>query len=169
MKSTVSDLELKAAARTLPPSPQIFGKLSRLLKKPETDVPEISNLVNTDGSLAGQVIRISNGTAYNNGDPIESVEEAINRIGFHELFKIVGIAACELAPVLGIDSQPELALHRLRCRILYHQLKDLRQTRTAAGEIEIAEHKGLDVRIEECRCHSHVISQQGHTRQEQKD
>jgi len=91
--NTISIQDLKEAAKTLPPSPRIFGKLGRLLKDPDTGLIEITSLVNTDSSLTAQVIRLSNSPAYCGGNPVDNLDEAINRIGFRELYKLVGMAA----------------------------------------------------------------------------
>ncbi|MDQ8205326.1 HDOD domain-containing protein [Pelagicoccus sp. SDUM812003] len=91
--NTISPIDLKNAAKQLPPSPRIFGKLGRLLKDPETDLNDITNLVNADSSLTAQVLRLSNSAMYSMGMSVDTLEEAINRIGFRELYKLVGIAA----------------------------------------------------------------------------
>lgn len=91
--NTISPIDLKSAAQQLPPSPRIFGKLGRLLKDPETDLNDITNLVNADSALTAQVLRLSNSAMYSGGMSVDTLEEAINRIGFRELFKLVGVAA----------------------------------------------------------------------------
>jgi len=96
-KYSISPLELKAAASKLPPSPQIFGKLSKMLKDRNTGMEDIVELVNTDTSLTAKVLKISNSSSYNMGEPIDSLEQAIGRIGFAELFKVVGMAAASNA------------------------------------------------------------------------
>ena len=91
--NTISPIELKKAATQLPPSPRIFGKLGKLLKSPDTDLDDITKLVNADSALTAQVLRLSNSAMYSLGMPVDTLDEAINRIGFRELFKLVGIAA----------------------------------------------------------------------------
>lgn len=91
--NTISIQDLKKAAQKLPPSPRIFGKLGRLLNDPDTGMVEITSLVNADSSLTAQVIRLSNTAAYCGASPVDTLDEAINRIGFRELYKLVGMAA----------------------------------------------------------------------------
>lgn len=91
--NTISPIDLKQAATQLPPSPRIFGKLSKLLRDPETDLKDIIDLVNADSSLTANVLRLSNSAMYSMGMSVDTLDEAINRIGFRELFKLVGIAA----------------------------------------------------------------------------
>lgn len=91
--NTISPLDLKNAAQQLPPSPRIFGKLGKLLKDPEIGLSDITELVNADSSLTAQVLRLSNSPMFSTGVSVDTIDEAINRIGFRELFKLVGIAA----------------------------------------------------------------------------
>ncbi len=91
--TAISPADLKEAANQLPPSPQIFGKLGKMLRDTNTDLGDITELVNSDASLTTQVLRLSNSVMFNQGDPIDNLDDAINRIGFRELFKLVGMAA----------------------------------------------------------------------------
>lgn len=91
--NTISPAELKEAAKLLPSSPRIFGKLSKLLRDPSTDLSDITDLVNADSALTASVLRLSNSAMYSIGMSVDTLDEAINRIGFRELFKLVGYAA----------------------------------------------------------------------------
>lgn len=96
--NSISPQDLKNAAQELPPSPRIFGKLGKLMKDPNTDMNDITELVNADSSLTTQVLRLSNSAMYSSGAAaVDHLDEAINRIGFRELFKLVGIAAAAQA------------------------------------------------------------------------
>ncbi len=97
MAYNISQLELKAAAQKLPPSPQIFGKLTKMLKDRNTGTKDIVELVKSDTSLTAKVLKISNSMAFSLGEPVDSLEQAIARIGFAELFKVVGMAAASNA------------------------------------------------------------------------
>lgn len=91
--NTISPIDLKNAARQLPPSPRIFGKLGKMLRDTNTGIEDITELVNADSSLTAQVLRLSNSAMYSGGLSVDTLDEAINRIGFRELFKLVGVAA----------------------------------------------------------------------------
>lgn len=67
------------------------------MKDPNTDMEDITELVNADSSLTTQVLRLSNSAMYSIGTSVDHLDEAINRIGFRELFKLVGIAAAAQA------------------------------------------------------------------------
>lgn len=91
--SFVTPGDLKVAASELPPSPQVFGKLGKLLRDPNTGLNDITELVNTDASLTTRVLKLSNSAAFAQGMAIDNLDDAINRIGFREVFKLVGVAA----------------------------------------------------------------------------
>lgn len=91
--NTISPGDLKKAAQEIPPSPRVFGRLGKLLKDPNTELEDITELVNADSSLTAHVIRLSNSAMYTIGMTIDNLEDAVNRIGFGELFKLVGMAA----------------------------------------------------------------------------
>ncbi len=91
--SEITPEDLKSAAQDLPPSPQVFGKLGKLLRDPGTDLSDIADLVNTDSSLTARVLRLSNSAAFAQDLAIDNLDDAINRVGFREVFRLVGLAA----------------------------------------------------------------------------
>lgn len=93
ISSAITTDDLKQAARELPPSPKVFGKLGKLLRDANTSLSDITDLVNTDASLTTRVLRLSNSAAFAQDQPMDTLDEAINRVGFREVFKLVGMAA----------------------------------------------------------------------------
>ncbi len=91
--SVITPDDLKLAAQELPPSPKVFGKLGKLLRNPNTSLTDITDLVHTDASLTTRVLRLSNSAAFAQDQAIDTLDDAINRVGFREVFKLVGLAA----------------------------------------------------------------------------
>lgn len=77
----------------LPPTAQVLARLQVLLSDPNSDLDDISGLLRLDAAMATRVIRISNSTWFNRGQPCHTIEESVNRIGFREVFQVVSIAA----------------------------------------------------------------------------
>jgi len=77
--------------KRLPPNPQIMLKLLRLLQDINTNPNDIVELIRIDTSLTAQVLRLSNSAYYGVVNPSYNLEEAINRIGFRETYKLVGV------------------------------------------------------------------------------
>jgi HD-like signal output (HDOD) protein len=80
-----------AQVKRLPPNPQIMLKLLRLLQDINTNPNDIVELIRVDTALTAQVLRLSNSAYYGVVTPSYNLEEAINRIGFRETYKLVGV------------------------------------------------------------------------------
>jgi HD-like signal output (HDOD) protein len=83
---------LLLAVNMLPASPQILSKLDPLLTNIESSVEEITGLLRRDAALTARIIRIANSVAYNRGESLSSIEEALMRIGFTEVYRVTGFA-----------------------------------------------------------------------------
>ena len=79
-------------ARSLPAAPQVMAGLSELLQDINTDLEQIADQVRVDPALTARVIRISNSPVFGGGARIGSVDEAVNRVGFGEVIRLVGVA-----------------------------------------------------------------------------
>lgn len=79
-------------ARHLPADLRVMAQLGELLQDPNSELDAISALLRRDLALAARIVRIGNSAAYGGGARIASVEEAVNRVGFGEILKLVGTA-----------------------------------------------------------------------------
>jgi HD-like signal output (HDOD) protein len=122
---TPSLKEIFAIALRLPAAPQIVAELSELLQDINTDLDQISTLLRRDGPLAASILRISNSAFYGGGG-IGSVDEAVNRVGFGEVYRLVGCAAtAQLADralaFYGVEAQnlrEHMVCTALACEVL---------------------------------------------------
>lgn len=85
--------QLVAALGPLPPTAQVLARLQSLLANPNSDLDDVATLLRLDAPMTTRVIKISNSTWYSRGSPCQTIEEAVNRIGFREVFQVVSIAA----------------------------------------------------------------------------
>ncbi len=107
-------------ARGLPAAPQVLSELGELLQDPNTDLEQVSDLLRRDAALAARVIRIGNSAAFG-GNALASVEEAVNRVGFGEIFRLVGLATTSrLADRALVSYGVEAEV--FRANALYHAL-----------------------------------------------
>ncbi|MFT3783748.1 MAG: HDOD domain-containing protein [Nibricoccus sp.] len=88
-----SPQKLQQIAQQLPASPQVLAQLNELLMDVNSGLDEISDLLRRDTALAARIIRISNSVAYGSAGGIASIEEAVNRVGFSEVYRLTGLAA----------------------------------------------------------------------------
>lgn len=79
--------------KQLPPTPEILPKLRALLHDGNSSVNDIISLIKLDQSLAAQIVRVSNSAFYGAQKPSQNLEEAVNRIGFNEVYKLVAFVA----------------------------------------------------------------------------
>lgn len=108
-------------ARTLPAAAQVLGGLCELLADANTDLDRIASEIRLEPTLASRVIKISNSAAFSNGQRIGSVDDAVNRVGFGEVLRLVGTAT-----VAGVVDRAlgcyGVAVDRLRESMLLHGL-----------------------------------------------
>jgi HD-like signal output (HDOD) protein len=79
-------------ARSLPADVGVLAKLGTMLQDPNSDLDDVSALLRRDVALATRIVRISNTAVYSAGSRVGSVEEAVRRVGFGEVLKLVGNA-----------------------------------------------------------------------------
>ncbi len=77
----------------LPPTPRILPKLQKLLRDPDSSIHDIISLVKVDAPMTAQIVRLSNSAYYNTGERVQSLEEAVNRLGFREVYRVTSVAA----------------------------------------------------------------------------
>ena len=75
----------------IPPNFEVLIQLARLLRDEYVDLQQISSLIEVDPALAASVLRLSNCAYFGCAEPSRSLDEAINRIGFSEVLKLVGL------------------------------------------------------------------------------
>jgi HD-like signal output (HDOD) protein len=85
-------------AQQLPASAQVLAQLGELLTDVNSGLDDVAVLLKRDSALTARVIRISNSVAYGSGGQVAAVEEAVNRVGYAEIYRLVGLAtAAQLA------------------------------------------------------------------------
>jgi len=82
-------------AQKLPTAPHIFGRLGKLLNDVNSDLDGIVKIVAVDSGLTARVIRLSNSVIFRGNEPVRSLDEAVGRVGFREMHRIVGVATSE--------------------------------------------------------------------------
>ena len=73
----------------LPTLPTVYMKLSHLLKKPDTEIKSISNIISEDPAIAAMVLKIVNSAAYGFRSRIGDLQHAIVILGLNEIRNLV--------------------------------------------------------------------------------
>jgi HD-like signal output (HDOD) protein len=84
---------LMHVVKTLPAAPQILSRLGQMRLDPIADLNDVTALLRLDAALTARIIRIANTAAYSTGEPYASLEQALARVGFGEIYRIAGFAA----------------------------------------------------------------------------
>ena len=73
----------------LPPSPRLLIKLMELFKQPDQEIDEVVQLITFDPSYTAEILKRCNSVYFAGAEPVQDVSEAVARLGFEELHKIV--------------------------------------------------------------------------------
>ena len=134
--------KLLQVARTLPADLQVLSQLGEMLQDVNSELDEIAGLLRRDIALAARIVRISNSPIFGGGGQIASTEEAVNRVGFSEILKLVGTATAarfsdHALEYYGVSAQA------LRDNMLYVALAAEALARTAGIDTRVAYTAGL--------------------------
>lgn len=90
---SISREALLHVVKNLPAAPRILAQLGHLLLDPNSDLSDVIELLRHDSGLTARVIRVSNSAVYGAGSRAACLEEALLRVGFNEVYRLVGLAA----------------------------------------------------------------------------
>jgi len=82
-----------SSLRQLSPAPMVLPRLQRLLTNPNSGLFDIVELVRLDPALTARVIQVSNSAWFGRGASCQTIEEAVNRVGFQQVYRLVATAA----------------------------------------------------------------------------
>ncbi len=79
----------------LAPAAATFGRLRELLNDTDTEMEEIVQMIRLDPALTFHVVRMSNSVLFGLREQNDSLESAVGRVGFREIYRLVGLAATQ--------------------------------------------------------------------------
>jgi HD-like signal output (HDOD) protein len=83
--------EVLSQVEKLPPAPAVLPTLLNLLRDTNSDPHEIIELIRLDPSLTAQVLKLSNSVFYAMSTPSYELDDAVSRIGYREVYKLVAM------------------------------------------------------------------------------
>jgi putative nucleotidyltransferase with HDIG domain len=84
-------------AKTLPPAPKVLPELMSLLQQSDVDNDKVVRLVTFDPALTMKILQVCNSAAFAGSDSVADLNEAVMRIGFGEVFRILAAILSEQA------------------------------------------------------------------------
>jgi HD-like signal output (HDOD) protein len=79
--------------KNLRTAPAVLAQLGGLLLFADLDLADVIVLLKRDPALTSRIIRVSNSVIYGSGQRIGSLEEALARVGFNEVYRLTALAA----------------------------------------------------------------------------
>lgn len=101
---TPSPQYLARSVKNIPSGPRILPRLQRLLADANSSLEDIIAPIRLDQGIATRVLQISNSAYYSKGTHCQTVEEAINRMGFRQVYTVVSNALCSESLVRPLKS-----------------------------------------------------------------
>lgn len=90
------------AALRLPCSPALLPRLSEALQSESSSTGEISHIIQIDPALASATLRLANSAYFGGaGRAVETVEQAILRLGAKEIYRLAALALIGRWPVFA--------------------------------------------------------------------
>ncbi len=71
----------------------ILSRLGQMVTDLETPLEDIASLLKQDAALTARILRVANSVIYRVGEPCGSLDEAVVRVGFTEIYRLAGFAA----------------------------------------------------------------------------
>ncbi len=87
--------QLLEKTKKLPATPQLIPRLQRAINDPDVEIDDILKLIRIDTSLTSGVIRLANTAFFRGGSPVRSIDEAVSRLGYSELYRMVCLVVAE--------------------------------------------------------------------------
>ncbi|MFQ3265049.1 MAG: HD-like signal output (HDOD) protein [Colwellia sp.] len=73
--------QLVGKIKTLPSPPKVYMQLSAAIKDKSMDIDSISKIIGDDPALVAKILQLTNTSFFSNGKQVESISEAITRLG----------------------------------------------------------------------------------------
>ena len=122
--------EYISKVRTLPPAPQVLPQLMSLLNEDNTDSAKIVGLIRIDPALTAKVLQRCNNAALGFAHPVADLEEAVTRVGFNEIYRLVALVIGE-----GMLGAPQRGYGIATGELWQHSVTTAVAARTVASKL----------------------------------
>jgi putative nucleotidyltransferase with HDIG domain len=113
----------------LPATPALLPRLLKLLKSDSASLGEVIELIKVEPSITAHMLQMGGSPYYRGkGARCENVEEAVNRVGFNEVYKFVSYAATAQLLMRPLESYGLTTVdtwrHSVSCALAAEHLAD---------------------------------------------
>jgi HD-like signal output (HDOD) protein len=78
--------------KNLPSAPKVLPRLKQLLADGNSSMQEVVALIRVDPGIAARVLQVGNSAYFSSGVRCFKVEEAVNRVGYDQIYELVSYA-----------------------------------------------------------------------------
>ena len=89
--------------RHLPSAPKVLPRLKQLLGDSNSSMNEIVMLIRLDPGIAARVLQVGNSVYYSKGVRCFTVDEAVNRVGYEQVYELVSYAVASQVLVRPLE------------------------------------------------------------------
>jgi HD-like signal output (HDOD) protein len=89
--------------KNLPSAPKVLPRLKQLLVDGNSAMHEIVALVRLDPGIAARVLQVANSAYFSKGVRCFTVEEAVNRVGYDQIYELVSYAVASQVLVRPLE------------------------------------------------------------------
>jgi HD-like signal output (HDOD) protein len=112
----------------LPSAPRVLPRLKQLLTDGNTAIGEVVEMVRLDPGIAARVLQFGNSAYFSHGLRCYTVEEAVNRVGYEQIYELVSTAVASQVLVrplstYGMDAD-DLWQNSIACALAAEVLAD---------------------------------------------
>lgn len=111
----VSADEVVRELQNIPSTPHVLPRLKKLLGNTNSSMHEIIQLVRIDPGITARVLRMGNSAYYGRGLRCYTVEEAVTRVGYNQIYELVANAVASQVLVRPLE------VYAMETEELWHQ------------------------------------------------
>lgn len=101
---TLSPEDIVREVRHLPSAPKVLPRLKQLLSDGNSAVHEIVALIRLDPGIAARVLQMANSAFFSKGVRCFTVDEAVSRVGYEQVYELVSFAVASQVLVRPLDT-----------------------------------------------------------------
>jgi HD-like signal output (HDOD) protein len=101
--SALTPDDIVREVQDLPSAPKVLPRLKQLLGDGNSAMHEIVGLIRLDPGIAARVLRVANSAYYAKGVRCFTVDEAVNRVGYDQIYELVAYAVSSQVLVRPLD------------------------------------------------------------------
>jgi HD-like signal output (HDOD) protein len=101
--ATVTPDDIVREVKNLPSAPKVLPRLKQLLTDGNSAMHEIVALVRLDPGIAARVLQMANSAYFSKGVRCVTVDEAVHRVGYDQVYELVSYAVASQVLVRPLD------------------------------------------------------------------